>query len=89
VNDAPQGSRGPSGLSLGRVAGLGTEFLLAVLLGLFVGRWLDSKLGTAPWLLMAGAALGGFSAFLNLYRQVAASNSSAGQGNRDDERSDD
>ena len=89
MNESPQGSRGPSGLSLGRVAGLGTEFLLAVLLGLFGGRWLDSKLGTAPWLLMAGAAFGGISAFWNLYRQVAAPSASAAQGKRDDERSDD
>lgn len=89
MSRAPQGPRGPSGLSLGRVAGLGTELLLAVLLGLLGGRWLDSKLGTAPWLLLAGAALGGLSAFWNLYRQVAASDASAGQGKRDDERSDD
>jgi F0F1-type ATP synthase assembly protein I len=76
-------------MSLGRVAGLGTELAIAVGLGLLAGRWLDSKLGTAPWLLMAGAALGGISAFWNLYRQVAVSNASAGQGKRDDERSDD
>lgn len=68
--------------------GLGTELMAAVLLGLLGGRWLDSKLGTAPWLLMAGAALGGFSAFWNLYRRVAATSAGAGQGKRDDERSD-
>jgi F0F1-type ATP synthase assembly protein I len=78
-----------SGLSPGRVLGLGTELAIAVGLGLLAGRWLDSKLGTAPWLLVAGAALGGFSAFWNLYRQVAAPSASAGQGKRDDERSDD
>ena len=89
MSEAPQGPQRPSGLTLGRVAGLGTELLIAVGLGLLGGRWLDSKLGTAPWLLMAGAALGGISAFWNLYRQVAAPIASAGQGKRDDERSDD
>ena len=89
MNEAPQGPKGPAGLSLGRVAGLGTELLVAVLLGLLGGRWLDSKLGTAPWLLLIGAGLGGLSAFWNLYRQVAVRSASVGQGNRDDERSDD
>jgi F0F1-type ATP synthase assembly protein I len=32
---------------------------------------LDEKMGTAPWLLLAGIVLGGAAAFLNLYRVVA------------------
>ena len=45
----------------------GTQLAVSVLLGVYVGRWLDGKWGTAPWCLVAGAALGlalGLYAFL-------------------------
>lgn len=46
----------------GSMVGLGLQFVVTILVCLFVGQWLDRKLGTTPWLLvtgvMAGAALG-------------------------------
>jgi hypothetical protein len=54
----------------GRYAGLGLQF--AVTLALFgaLGWWLDSKLGTTPWLLVAGILLGAVAAFVALLRAV-------------------
>ncbi len=45
-------------LALGRYGALGFEFAGAVLAGIFVGRYADSYLGTAPWLLILGAVGG-------------------------------
>lgn len=53
--------------------GLGIQLVASVLLGLYGGRWLDGKLGTAPWLLVAGAFLGAFAGFYGMYRSLMAS----------------
>lgn len=50
--------------------GVGLQFALSIVLFLFVGRWLDAKLGTAPWLLLAGVMLGAAAGFYSLYRQL-------------------
>jgi hypothetical protein len=43
---------------LGGVGTLGLEIVLSILLGLFGGRFLDARLGTAPWLMWIGFAFG-------------------------------
>ena len=40
------------------IASLGTEFALTEIIGAGAGYWLDSKLGTLPWCLLGGFALG-------------------------------
>jgi F0F1-type ATP synthase assembly protein I len=42
------------------------------LLFLWIGKWLDGKLGTAPWLLIVGAFVGAAAGFYSLYRKVMA-----------------
>jgi F0F1-type ATP synthase assembly protein I len=37
---------------------MGMQLALAVVVFFFVGRWLDGKLGTAPWLMLAGLLVG-------------------------------
>ena len=37
---------------------LGLEIVLSVMLGFFGGRWLDGRLGTAPWLSLLGFFFG-------------------------------
>ena len=54
----------------GEVLGVGLQFALSILLFLFAGRWLDSKLGTEPWLLLAGVMVGAAAGFYSLYRQL-------------------
>lgn len=41
-----------------RMAGVGMEFIVAVLLFGGIGWWLDRSFGTRPWLLLAGCGLG-------------------------------
>lgn len=52
------------------LAGMGVEFVVAILLCLFVGKWLDSRLGTAPWLLILGVFGGAGASMFAMYRKV-------------------
>jgi F0F1-type ATP synthase assembly protein I len=54
------------------VAGLGMQFVVAILLFLFLGKWLDERLGTTPWLLIAGVFLGAGASFYSIYRRLMA-----------------
>jgi ATP synthase protein I len=50
--------------------GVGLQFAASILLFLFLGMWLDKRLGTAPWLLIAGVFLGGTAGFYSIYRRL-------------------
>jgi ATP synthase protein I len=63
------GAGGPTPASF---AGAGLQFVLAILLFLYVGKWLDGKLGTAPWLLVVGVFLGAAAGFYSFYRRIMA-----------------
>ena len=41
-----------------RLTGVGIEFIVAVVLFGFLGRWADGKLGTGPWLMIVGFGIG-------------------------------
>ncbi len=58
-------------------ATVGIEFVLSVLLGLAVGRWLDGKLASAPWLTLTGLALGATAGFRALWREIDRANREA------------
>lgn len=58
---------------------LGLEFATAEGLGVWAGYWLDGKLGTSPWLLVAGALAGFALGFYIILR--AAKNMSRADGN--------
>jgi ATP synthase protein I len=51
-----------------RLASVGIEFAVSVLIGLLGGRWVDGKLGTEPWLMIVGLLLGVAAGFRGLYR---------------------
>ena len=50
---------------------VGTVIAANVIAGIVAGYWLDRWLGTRPWMLIAGVALGTVGAFLGLYRIVS------------------
>jgi F0F1-type ATP synthase assembly protein I len=56
-----------------RYAGLGFQFGATLLLFGALGWWLDQKLGSAPWLLIAGVFIGAAIAFYALIRAVPSS----------------
>ncbi len=63
---------GASGPSPASFAGAGAQFVVSILLFLYVGKWLDGKLGTAPWLLMVGVFVGAGAGFYSFYRRIMA-----------------
>ena len=54
----------------GQFLGHGLTWALAVLLFLGVGAWADSKLGTAPVLMILGAFVGGAAGLYNIYYHI-------------------
>ena len=50
-----------------RVGSVGIELAVATILGLLGGYWLDGKLGSKPWLTLAGLLLGVAAGFKNLF----------------------
>jgi hypothetical protein len=44
--------------------------------------WLDSKLGTAPWLLLAGVGVGAGTSFYSMYHVLMAGNRKADEEKR-------
>ena len=54
----------------GAYLGLGLQFGLAIILFMFVGKWLDARLGTSPWLLILGVFVGAAGGFYSIYRRL-------------------
>jgi ATP synthase protein I len=51
-------------------AGLGVQFVLAILFFLYAGRWLDRRLGTQPVFLYVGVFAGAGAGFYLMYRRL-------------------
>ena len=60
----------PTSHSMAEFAGAGLQFAGAIVLFLFVGRWLDARLGTEPWLLLVGVLFGAGAGIYSMYRQM-------------------
>jgi F0F1-type ATP synthase assembly protein I len=64
--------REKKGPGAGALAGFGLQFAVALLLFLYLGQWLDRKLGTAPVFLLIGVFVGAGGAFYSMYRKLMA-----------------
>jgi F0F1-type ATP synthase assembly protein I len=64
------GSSDDSDASGAAYMGLGLQFGGAIILFMFVGMWLDKKLGTGPWLLVLGVFVGAAGGFYSIYRKL-------------------
>ena len=53
-------------------AGVGMQFAVAIIAFLFVGQWLDKRVGTNGLFTIAGVFIGGGAAFYNMYRKITA-----------------
>ena len=76
---APE-ERGPSRSQTAQLVNLGTLLFACVAVGLAAGYFADRWIGTSPWLLLIGLALGIVAAAVNFYRTIKTLNES----NRDD-----
>jgi F0F1-type ATP synthase assembly protein I len=65
-------TKGAGTPSPGQFAGLGLQFVIAMLGGLYAGQWLDRKLGSAPWFLLIGVFTGAGLSFYSMYRKLMA-----------------
>lgn len=72
VDDDPNGSdaRREMMRASGQFMGHGLTWAFAVLLFLGVGAWIDSRIGTAPLLMILGAFVGGAAGFYSLYHHM-------------------
>lgn len=62
----------PDELSASSYAGLGLQFAAGIILFLYLGKWIDTQLGTSPVGLIAGVFLGATGSFYIAYRRLAA-----------------
>ena len=62
------------GLSGSDFAGIGIQFAVVLIGGLFLGQWLDEKFGTAPVLTIVCLFVGAAAAFYSMYRKLMAAN---------------
>ena len=52
----------------GLLTGIGPLLVASVVVGYFVGSWIDRRLGTAPWAMIAGVLLGTAGGFIEMIR---------------------
>ena len=60
----------PRELSAFRFLWVGWVLVACIVIGYFLGRWLDQKLGTSPWMVVGGVFLGSAAGFVELFRAV-------------------
>jgi ATP synthase protein I len=56
--------------SIGALSTVGLSFVLAIVLGVAGGVWLDRTAGTSPWGFLGGFVLGAAAGVLNVYRAM-------------------
>lgn len=66
-SDEPKAWKG-----LAELSSIGMTMVLATVIGLAGGYFLDGWLGTSPWLTMIGLAFGIVAGFVSLFRSVRA-----------------
>ena len=62
---------GSSSRSIMNLMTVGTILVACLVAGYFLGSYLDRKLGTSPWLVVAGVTLGTAAGFVELFRTVS------------------
>jgi F0F1-type ATP synthase assembly protein I len=58
------------------------QLAAAVILMLLLGKWLDGRFGTSPWMMLTGLAIGfaaGFYSFLRSIQKLAKNDQSQGK----------
>jgi F0F1-type ATP synthase assembly protein I len=62
-----------SDLAGGSLVAFGLQFTIGIFLFLYLGKWIDSRLGTAPIGLILGVFIGAIGSFYLFYRRLTAS----------------
>lgn len=73
-----RGRRAQDG-GVGKYAGFGVQFAIAVLLFLYAGNWIDQKVGTSPLFLVLGVFVGAGASFYSIYQRLMTDQREAAQ----------
>jgi len=57
--------------TVGALSSVGLSFVLAIVIGVAAGRWIDARLGTGPWGFLIFFFLGLAAGILNVYRTTS------------------
>lgn len=79
----PPGAPEPTSRGMGMAFRIGTEMVVAPLVGGGIGWYLDGWLGTRPWLMIVLLIAGGAAGLLNIYRVVNGHGMSVGYQKQD------
>ena len=60
------------GPGAGAYAGFGMQFVVSLLVFLYLGQWVDRRLGTSPVFLLIGIFVGAGGSFYAMYRKLMA-----------------
>jgi len=66
-------------IAFGVYGAVGFQLVASLLVGVFLGQWLDKKWGTDPWMMFTGLILGTAGGFFNLFRLVTWKNKRQGR----------
>jgi F0F1-type ATP synthase assembly protein I len=66
----------------GQYASVGLQFAIGIMAFTFAGNWLDGRLGTKPWLLLLGVALGFALSSVWIYRRLVVTPREQAKGKR-------
>ena len=58
--------------ALGAFSNIGFTLASSVLVGLFLGRWIDNHFQTSPWASLTGIVIGLVAGFWSIYKQVTS-----------------
>jgi ATP synthase protein I len=56
--------------AIGAVGNIGFTLAASVIVGLFLGNWIDKHMNTSPWAATIGIILGIATGFWSIYNQV-------------------
>ena len=73
-----RGRRSQDG-GVGKYAGFGVQFAIAVLLFLYAGNWVDQRVGTSPLFLVLGVFVGAGASFYSIYQRLMTDTREAAQ----------
>lgn len=76
-NVLPASPGGRKFRALAQLASVGIELSVSTIVGMLGGRWLDDKLGSAPWLMLLGLVFGVAAGMRSLIRTARKANREA------------
>lgn len=62
--------KGASGAGGADMMGAGIQLAVSIVVFLYAGRWLDTQLGTSPFMLLLGVFVGFGASFYSIYRRL-------------------